>query len=62
MALNILNTGRIKLAAGSIGGSKFALSEAMQYAQDRVQFKKSIIEFGAIQHKLGQMAARIFCK
>ena len=61
MALNILNTGRIKLAAGSIGGSKFAINQAVNYANNRVQFKKSIIEFGAIQHKIGAMAARVFC-
>lgn len=61
MALNILNTGRIKLAAGSVGGSKYAIDQAVEYALNRVQFKKPIIDFGAIQHKIGEMASRTFC-
>ncbi|MCF8465446.1 MAG: acyl-CoA dehydrogenase family protein, partial [Flavobacteriales bacterium] len=61
MALNILNTGRIKLAAGTNGGSKFALDQALGYALERKQFDTAIVEFGAMQHKLGEMASRIFC-
>jgi alkylation response protein AidB-like acyl-CoA dehydrogenase len=61
IALNILNTGRIKLAAGSIGGCKLAIDQSISYAKDRIQFNKSIIEFGAIQHKIGEMASRTFC-
>ncbi|MCF8277937.1 MAG: acyl-CoA dehydrogenase family protein [Flavobacteriales bacterium] len=61
MALNILNTGRIKLAAGTNGGSKFALDQALSYAIERKQFETAIVEFGAMQHKLGEMASRIFC-
>jgi alkylation response protein AidB-like acyl-CoA dehydrogenase len=61
MALNILNTGRIKLAAGTNGGSKFALDQALTYALERKQFNTAIVEFGAMQHKLGEMASRIFC-
>ncbi len=60
IALNILNSGRIKLAAGSIGGSKFALSKAIEYANQRRQFDKSIAEFGAIKYKIGEMATQIF--
>jgi alkylation response protein AidB-like acyl-CoA dehydrogenase len=60
MALNILNTGRIKLAAGSVGGAKFACSNSVHYATQRFQFEKSIAEFGAIQHKIGEMATRAF--
>jgi len=61
IALNILNTGRIKLAAGTNGGSKFALDQALTYAIERKQFQKSIVEFGAMQHKIGEMASRVFC-
>ena len=61
MALNILNTGRIKLAAGTNGGSKFALNQALTYAIERKQFEKPIVEFGAMQYKLGEMASRVFC-
>lgn len=61
MALNILNTGRIKLAAGTNGGSKFAITQAIEYAKERKQFETPIVEFGAMQHKLGEMASRVFC-
>ncbi|MDA9120805.1 acyl-CoA dehydrogenase family protein [bacterium] len=61
MALNILNTGRIKLAAGTNGGGKFAITQAIQYAKERKQFDTPIVEFGAMQHKLGEMASRVFC-
>ena len=60
IALNILNSGRIKLAAGSVGGSKFALNKAINYSIDRKQFNKSICEFTAMQHKLGEMARKIY--
>ena len=60
IAFNILNIGRIKLAAGAIGGSKQAMEYAARYAQERYQFKVPIASFGAIQHKIGEMAARIY--
>ena len=60
IALNILNSGRIKLAAGSIGGIKFALNKSITYANERIQFNKSISEFSAIQHKIGEMVRLIF--
>ena len=60
IALNILNSGRIKLSAATIGGSKFALSKAIQYSIEREQFGKSIGEFTAMQYKIGEMARKIF--
>ncbi|MGB1248955.1 MAG: acyl-CoA dehydrogenase family protein, partial [Chitinophagales bacterium] len=60
IALNILNSGRIKLAAGATGGSKFAISKAVQYAIDRKQFEQSIAEFGAMKHKIAEMTVRTF--
>ncbi|MEM7106436.1 MAG: acyl-CoA dehydrogenase family protein [Bacteroidota bacterium] len=60
IALNILNSGRVKLAAGSIGGSKMGIDRAVKYANERKQFGKSIGEFGAIKYKLAQMATRTF--
>ncbi len=60
IALNILNSGRIKLSAGSIGGSKYALSQSINYSNERKQFDKSIAEFGAIKFKIGEMATKIF--
>lgn len=60
IALNVLNSGRIKLGAAAIGTSKRAFDLAVQYANNRKQFGSSIAHFGAIQHKLAQMAVRIF--
>jgi len=60
MALNILNIGRIKLAAATLGGAKISIRKSIHYANERKQFGKSIGSFGIIQHKLGNMAAGIF--
>jgi alkylation response protein AidB-like acyl-CoA dehydrogenase len=60
IAFNILNIGRLKLAAAALGGSRGALSDSVQYARTREQFKQPISNFGAIKHKLAQMAIRIF--
>lgn len=60
MALNILNTGRIKLAASTTGGCKMATAKSIQYAKERLQFGQPIAEFGAIKHKIAEMATRTF--
>lgn len=60
MALNILNIGRIKLGAATIGGSKHAVNLSVQYANERKQFGQTIGSFGAIKHKLGDVTASIF--
>ncbi|MFN8285473.1 MAG: acyl-CoA dehydrogenase family protein [Chitinophagales bacterium] len=60
IALNILNTGRIKLAAGAIGGSKFAISRAVEYTNQREQFNVPISSFGAMRYKIGEMVMRTF--
>lgn len=60
IAFNILNIGRLKLAAAAIGGAKLALTESVQYAKTREQFKTSIANFGAIKHKLAEMAIKIY--
>ncbi len=60
IAFNILNIGRLKLAAAAIGGSKMALTETINYANTREQFKTAIANFGAIKYKLAEMAIRIF--
>lgn len=60
IAFNILNIGRLKLAAAAIGGSKMALTESIVYANTREQFKTAIANFGAIKYKLAEMAIRIF--
>src|SRR5436309_1937871 len=60
IAFNILNLGRFKLGAGGIGGAKESLRIATRYALERQQFGRPIASFGMIQHKLAEMAARIF--
>ncbi|MBK6266129.1 acyl-CoA dehydrogenase family protein [Marivirga sp. S37H4] len=60
IALNVLNTGRIKLGLGAVGMSKKAFNLSVQYAISRKQFGSSISSFGAIQHKLAQMAVKIY--
>ncbi len=60
IAFNILNIGRIKLAAAAIGGSKMAIDVSVKYANERQQFGVAIGTFGAIQHKLAEQAIRVW--
>lgn len=60
IAVNILNIGRIKLAAAALGGSKQVARQVINYANERKQFGTSISNFGAIKHKLAEMAIRMF--
>jgi alkylation response protein AidB-like acyl-CoA dehydrogenase len=60
IAFNILNIGRLKLGAFACGGAKEVLRISLNYAKERKAFGKSIAEFGLIQHKLAEMAIRIF--
>ncbi len=60
IAFNILNIGRLKLCAAAMGGAKRALAITVAYAKTREQFRTPIANFGAIQHKLAEMAIRIF--
>ncbi len=60
IAFNILNMGRFKLGAGVLGGSKACIAETVGYANERHQFGKPISSFGAIKHKLGEMAIRSY--
>lgn len=60
IAFNILNIGRYKLAAGNVGGAKRALEVAVNYANEREQFKTKISNFNLIKNKLATMAAKTF--
>ena len=59
IAFNILNIGRLKLCAAALGGAKSTLDITVEYAKTREQFKQPIANFGAIKHKLAEMAIRI---
>ncbi|MBL0883138.1 MAG: acyl-CoA dehydrogenase family protein [Chitinophagaceae bacterium] len=60
IAFNILNIGRLKLCAAALGGSKRAATTSIQYAITREQFKLPIAKFGAIKHKMAEMAIRMW--
>ena len=60
IAFNILNIGRLKLGAATIGGARRALTTTVKYAKTREQFKLPIVKFGAIRHKLAEMAIRLW--
>jgi alkylation response protein AidB-like acyl-CoA dehydrogenase len=60
IAVNILNIGRIKLAAAAIGGSKGVLNLAVNYSNERIQFDRPIAKYGAIRFKIAEMATKIY--
>jgi alkylation response protein AidB-like acyl-CoA dehydrogenase len=60
IAFNILNLGRLKLGPFAVGGAKEVLRVSLKYAKERKAFGKSIAEFGMIQHKLAEMAIRLY--
>lgn len=60
IAVNILNIGRIKLGAATIGSSRAVITQAVRYANERVQFNLPISKFGAIRYKLAEMATRLY--
>jgi alkylation response protein AidB-like acyl-CoA dehydrogenase len=60
IAFNILNIGRLKLCAAAMGGSKRATDVTVKYANTREAFKQTIGNFGAIKHKLAEMAIQIY--
>jgi alkylation response protein AidB-like acyl-CoA dehydrogenase len=60
IAFNVLNLGRLKLGPSIVGGSKNVLQICLKYAQERKAFGTTISQFGLIQHKLAEMAIRIF--
>ncbi len=60
IAFNALNIGRFKLAAFCVGGCKSLIAKSAQYANERIQFGKSIGQFGAIQFKIAEQFIHAF--
>ncbi len=60
IAINILNIGRIKLAAGVLGGSKETIVDTLSYAKAREQFGRSLDKYGAIRYKIAEQVIRTF--
>ena len=60
IAFNILNIGRLKLCAAALGGAKRAMNTSIKYAITRQQFQTPIANFGAIKHKMAEMAIKVY--
>ena len=60
IAMNALNVGRIKLAAACLDAQRRVVSNAVNYANERVQFNTPISSFGAIRAKLAEMATSTY--
>jgi alkylation response protein AidB-like acyl-CoA dehydrogenase len=58
-SLQVLDGGRISIAALALGMAQGAYEAAVKYAKQRKQFGKAISEFQAIQFKLADMATEI---
>ena len=55
----LMNGARLGIAAQSVGVSENAYREALQYARERKQFGKAIIEFPAVYEMLAVMKAKL---
>ncbi len=60
IAFNILNVGRYKLGAATLGGARNTLRNAVRYGKQRMAFGKPISSFGLVQKKIAETAAGIF--
>ena len=60
IAMNALNIGRIKLAAACLEAQRRVINEAVKYANERIQFKTQIINFGAVKAKVANMATNAY--
>jgi len=60
IAMNALNVGRIKLAAACLDAQRRIVGEATKYANERIQFKTPIMNFGAIKAKIADMATNVY--
>jgi alkylation response protein AidB-like acyl-CoA dehydrogenase len=58
IALNILHMGRIKLGGTVLGAAKRAITQSVNYANERKQFGQRISEFGAIKYKIAEQVIR----
>ncbi len=54
-AMEILNDGRVSLAAGAVGGAKEMIDRSVEYAKQRRQFERPIAEFEMIRDKVAEM-------
>ncbi len=60
IAFNILNVGRFKLGASTVGGAKLALGASVPYTKERHQFGQPLCSFGLIRRKIADVAAATY--
>ena len=60
VAMQVLNSGRLGLAAGVVGGAKVVIRETSKYARERQQFGRPIAEFELIQEKIARMTVNTY--
>lgn len=60
VAVNVLNGGRLSLAAGCTAGAKAVLGEMVKYAEGRVQFGNPLASYEITQRKMADAASRIY--
>jgi alkylation response protein AidB-like acyl-CoA dehydrogenase len=60
IAFNVLNIGRLKLGARSVGTIKLSLAQSVEYAKERHQFGQAIANFGLIKQKIAEMTVRAY--
>jgi hypothetical protein len=60
IAFNVLNIGRLKLGARSVGTIKLSIGQSVDYATERHQFGQAIANFGLIKQKIAEMTMRAY--
>ncbi|HGY56132.1 MAG TPA: acyl-CoA dehydrogenase [Caldithrix abyssi] len=60
VAMEVLNSGRLGLAGGTLGGIRKVLKDAMDHITQREQFRKKLAEFELIKKKVSQIAVDMF--
>ena len=60
IALEVLNSGRLGLSAGSARGARRIMNEAIAYAAQREQFGRPIASFEMIRRKIALLAADVY--
>jgi acyl-CoA dehydrogenase family protein 9 len=60
IAMQILNTGRLSLGTGSVGGAKFLLDQTIRHVKERRQFGMPLAEFELVQDKIGWAVSYLF--
>jgi alkylation response protein AidB-like acyl-CoA dehydrogenase len=60
VAVNVLNGGRLALAAGCAAGSRRLVGEMVRYSEHRVQFGRPLADFEITQRKIAEAASRTY--